>query len=214
MTISTPAGRRGDWFLSLKGRQIWPLDLRPEDVDIVEIAHALANICRFGGHVPAGFYSVAQHSVLVASVLPPELRLVGLLHDATEAYCGDLVRPLKHSPELAAFREMENAMWPAIAERFGLPLAIPGEVKEADRRMLQTERRDLLAPREWNDEGHPDYPKPYDHLDVIPWPQRGIPLPVERFLRAFESYGGHNVPWVEHVDGRPDTWTPTAEGRR
>ncbi len=161
--------RRGDWFLSLKGRKIYPFDLRPEDVDIEEIAHALGNICRFGGHVRA-FLSVAQHSVHVSRVLPAEHRLVGLLHDATEAYCSDLIRPIKHASEMAAFRRLEDAMWPAIAERFGLPLVLPSAVKVADSRMLQTERRDLLVPHPWTwtqAQADDRYPQPYD-FQIMP----------------------------------------------
>ncbi len=179
--------RRGNWFLSTKGRQIYPMDLRPEDVDIEEIAHALGNICRFGGHVPSGFYSVGQHSVHVAQVLPPHLRLVGLLHDATEAYCGDMVRPIKHMPEMAPYREMEDAIWLAIADRFSLPLELPAAVKEADARMLQTERRDLLAPHHWKwseAQADPAYPTPYaDFRIAVRWG----PGEAEReYLACFE----------------------------
>lgn len=140
------AENRGEWFLSAKGRQLYPFDMRPEDVDIEEIAHALSMLCRFNGHCRE-FYSVAQHSVLVAQALPPELALAGLLHDATEAYCGDMIRPLKRS--MPAYREVEDRIWAVIAQRFGLPQDLPPEVKEADNRMLQTERRDLLAPHRW-----------------------------------------------------------------
>jgi hypothetical protein len=141
-------GRRGDWFTSLKGHQIYPFDLRPEDIDIEEIAGALGNLCRFGGHLMR-FYSVAQHSVLVSRAVTPDLARLGLLHDATEAYCSDMVRPLKRSPEMHAFRDLEDALWCVIAVRFDLPVEIPLAVKEADNRMLITERRDLVVPHKW-----------------------------------------------------------------
>jgi uncharacterized protein len=140
------APRTGDWFLSLGGHQLYPLDTRPGDIRIEEVAHALSHICRFGGHV-RDFYSVAQHSVLVASALPEELKLVGLLHDATEAYCGDMIRPLKRS--IPRYKEIEDRIWLAVAERFSLPVELPPSVKEADNRVLQVERRDLLAPHPW-----------------------------------------------------------------
>lgn len=139
--------RRGNWMLSSKGRQLWPLDLQPEDIDIEEIAHALSNICRFGGHCRK-FYSVAQHSLLVADCSPLKLAKVGLLHDATEAYIGDMVRPLKVS--LSEFSSIEDAAWEAVAGAFDLPITIPAEVKIADARVLLGEKRDLCN----NDGGH------------------------------------------------------------
>lgn len=150
--------RTGPWFLTYSGRQFFPFDPRPEDVHPEDIAHSLAHLCRFQGHCRS-FYSVAQHSVYVALVLPPELKLAGLLHDATEAYCGDLIRPIKC--QLPAYAEIEALIWEAVAERFGLPVELPAAVKEADARLLQTERRDLLAPHPWPwtlDQGDPVRP--------------------------------------------------------
>ena len=96
------------WFLTTTGRQFWPASPDPEQIQIEDIAHALSNLCRFGGHTRE-FYSVAQHSVLVSQNVPDDLRLVGLMHDATEAYCGDMIRPLKNV--LPEFKELENGIW-------------------------------------------------------------------------------------------------------
>lgn len=156
--------RLGDWFPSVKGRQLRPFDLRPEDIDPEEIARALSNLCRFGGHLKQ-FYSVAQHSVLVASVLPDDLAFVGLLHDATEAYCGDMVRPIKS--RMPEYKLLESSIWRVIAERFGLPLELPPEVKVADDRVLMTEVRDLVAAPAKHADGWPDA-KPYGWI-VDPW---------------------------------------------
>lgn len=126
------------------------VDLRapdPAQIDVRDIAHALSRLCRWGGHVRIPVLSVAQHSSMVSEVVPPALALVGLLHDATEAYLGDVVAPIKAM--LPAFAALEREWALAIGERFGLGAQLadlPLEVKEADARMLATERRDLVAP--------------------------------------------------------------------
>lgn len=138
--------RKGDWFITFTGRQFFPLDPRPEDICIEDIAHSLANICRFGGHCRE-FYSVAQHSVHVSFLVPQIFSLVGLMHDAAEAYVGDMVRPLKRfMPE---FKSVERSVWLAIAERFSLPREMDPIVKLFDNVALLTERRDLVAPTDF-----------------------------------------------------------------
>lgn len=141
--------RTGDWFQTHSGVRFFPLDPHPEDINIDDITHALARTCRFGGHV-RDYYSVAQHSVIVSNIVPEELALYGLLHDATEAYIGDCVRPLKYS--MPQYREIEENLWGVVADRFGLHREIPAEVKHADNVALITERRDLLAnQQEWGE---------------------------------------------------------------
>ncbi|WP_029007536.1 hypothetical protein [Azospirillum halopraeferens] len=125
------------------GRQVDPFALRPEDVDLRDIAHALSLQCRFAGHTSA-FYSVAEHSVLVSMACPHEHALWGLLHDAAEAYLSDLPSPVKR--RLPAFAEAESAVLAVIAERAGLPLPVPDAVWEADRRMLVAEQQTLMRP--------------------------------------------------------------------
>jgi uncharacterized protein len=135
--------RKGDWIQTYTGRVFWPLDPQPEDVDIRDIAHALANQCRFAGHCRE-FYSVAQHSVLVALALPPELQVYGLLHDAAEAYLVDLPRPVKRS--VKGYLEAEEKVLEAIAQHFEILLPIPEAVFAEDNNALLTEKRDLMAP--------------------------------------------------------------------
>jgi len=129
------------------GRQVSLLDPRPDQIDIGDIAHGLAFQCRFNGQV-SRFYSVAQHSILVASMLPEHLKLVGLLHDAAEAYLGDIVQPLKQF--LPEFERIEQRLMTVIGERLGIRLDHHQEVKHADLVALATEKRDLL-PREKGD---------------------------------------------------------------
>lgn len=134
---------RGNWMQTASGRAYWPTAPRPEDVAIDDIAHALSNLCRYGGHCRK-FYSVAEHSVHVSRIVPREHALVALLHDATEAYCVDVPRPLKAA--LPDYQAVEALNWEAIATHFGLELEMPACVKEADTAMLLAEQRALMGP--------------------------------------------------------------------
>lgn len=132
---------RGDWMQTYTGRRFYPLDPRPEEIDRADIAHALSLLCRYGGHVDR-FYSVAEHCVLMSRAVEPEHALPALLHDATEAYVVDVPRPLKR--QLAGYAAIEEQVWFAIAYHFRLPLELPASVKEADNRILLTERAALM----------------------------------------------------------------------
>jgi len=116
-------------------------------MDIYQIGLSLSKQCRFNGHTSV-FYSVAQHSVLVSYYLPPELALAGLLHDASEAFIGDLVTPLKKRfPE---FKELEDKIQRAINLRFNLPLTVDPRIKQTDLRVLATEKRDVMPPNNYH----------------------------------------------------------------
>lgn len=193
------SGRKGDWFQTFTGRRFYLLDPKPEDIDIFDIAHALSNVCRFGGHVKE-FYSVAQHSVHVAWELmrwmaDPDVVLWGLLHDAAEAYVGDMVRPLKKSPEMAAFSVAEDAIMAAVCDRFGLSREMPEGVIAADEILLMTEKRDLfIAGRnDWS-----DYYKSITPLEetVEPWDSARAEM---MFLSSFSLYSQHKIPVVAAV---------------
>ena len=135
--------RRGDWQQTFSGVQFWPLDPRPEDVRIEDVAHHLSNLCRWCGGC-CSFYSVAEHSVRASRIVPPEDALWALLHDAAEAYVVDVPRPLKR--HLAGYAEIEAGIMGAVCERFGLPSEMPESVRRADAAMLVTELRDLMGP--------------------------------------------------------------------
>lgn len=135
--------RAGNWMQTFTGRQFWPLDPRPEEIDIDDIAVALSRACRYAGHCER-FYSVAEHSVLVSQVVPPSDALAGLLHDATEAYLVDIPRPIK--PFLVGYKDIEHRLWEVIAERFDVLPELPASVKTADNAVLLAEQQQILKP--------------------------------------------------------------------
>ncbi len=137
-----PPPRRGDWCQTFTGVAFWPLDPRPEDVRVEDIAHALSMQCRFAGHCRE-FYSVAEHSVRVSWACDFKDALWGLLHDASEAYVVDVPRPLK--PYLANYADIETSVQVAVCRRFGISITQPPSVKRADVVLLATEARDLMS---------------------------------------------------------------------
>lgn len=142
---------------------------RPQDVVAQDLAHALSRLCRFGGHART-HYSVAQHSVLVSTLVPPALALAGLLHDAAEAYVGDVVSPVKRL--LADFAQVEARVLSAVALRFAVPLWAfhTPEVAAADRAALLAERAALLppSPRAWGEDLGSPSTVPVGQ--IVPWP--------------------------------------------
>lgn len=109
---------------------------QPSDIRIDDIAYSLARLIRFNGHSPG--WSVAQHSIIVSQRCPPHLALEGLLHDAAEAYVGDVTRPLKQMLG-KVYRDIELRVESAIATRYGLVYPWPEEIKQADNDMCQSE---------------------------------------------------------------------------
>lgn len=139
--------REGGFVCTNSGIAYYPLDPRPGDIHVPDIAYALSKLCRYGGHC-LDFYSVAEHSVLASYLVPPRFALHALLHDAAEAYLVDLPRPIKRSLALykAIERRNERIIWP----HFGLPIDMPAEVHAADQTMLMTEKPVLMPPTEWD----------------------------------------------------------------
>lgn len=161
------------WTHTSRGRPMDLLDPQPDDVDLHEIARALSHQCRYNGNCKA-FYSVAEHSVHVSNWLrkqghPAEVQLAGLLHDAAEAYTGDLTWPMqqvlfgdRHGPGRSwssgamakeRYRETQARIDALICTLVGLDSSLLHHpaVKEADTRILLDERNVLLNPcdRRW-----------------------------------------------------------------
>jgi hypothetical protein len=126
-------------IITLCDRSSFRLD-EPETqrFDVVVIAHALSKICRFTGHISGtSIYSVAQHSVLVSYMVPVEDALDGLLHDAHEAYVGDMSAPLKLlCPD---YCRVERRVEVACRRSFGLADTKSEAVAEADKHMFKSE---------------------------------------------------------------------------
>jgi 5'-deoxynucleotidase YfbR-like HD superfamily hydrolase len=182
---SAPARKPDGSIHTVSGRWIDPLAPDPASIEIEDIAQALANQCRFGGHCRA-FYSVAQHSALIADVCEERggsaaEALTALMHDASEAYLVDLPHPLKHrSPLGAPYKLAEARLEEAIQARFDLAPPGPG-LKQIDRAMLATERAAIAS-------GGDPWPEldgfePLD-LEIDPWdPARARREFLERFER-------------------------------
>jgi hypothetical protein len=114
------------------------INIEPDMLTMEDIATSLSNICRFNGHLP-NFYSVAEHSVRVAWWLneqgySDDIVLTGLLHDAAEAYVGDMMRPLKRLPQMeAVFKPIEESVMKIIHQKFGGIYPHPEVIHHADR---------------------------------------------------------------------------------
>jgi 5'-deoxynucleotidase YfbR-like HD superfamily hydrolase len=147
------------WIETYSGKRFNLLNPDSEMVDITDIAHALSNTCRFGGH-SREFYSVAQHCVLCSKVAPEAISLQALLHDAPEAYINDIPTPVKGL--LPQYKQLEDKIWKIIANKYKVSEIMDPLIKEIDRRMLVTEARDLMhCNNEWVDEMEMDrYPIP------------------------------------------------------
>ncbi|MEH2564298.1 hypothetical protein V1289_003925 [Bradyrhizobium sp. AZCC 2289] len=110
------------------------------DFTIEDIAHGLANICRYSGQC-SSFYSVAEHSILVSETAVG-FEFEALLHDAAEAFLGDITRPLKQM--LPEYKRIEAEVERAILDRFGITGKLPAQVKKADLRVLAAEQKQIM----------------------------------------------------------------------
>jgi hypothetical protein len=170
------------YIRTASGRKFDFVNIEANEILIDDIAHALSHVNRFTGHTRIA-YSVAQHSVMVSRIVPVEHALAGLLHDATEAYLGDVSTPLKQL--LPEYKALEARVEAHVLGTFGLPAILPKAVKHADLVMLATEKRDLM-PRPI--EG----PETWRILEGIePLPMHLAPLPAASarslFLERFRE---------------------------
>lgn len=167
----------------------------PDSIDITSIGIALSNTCRFGGHCPV-FYSVAEHSVLATMLARSDgisndgLRAI-LLHDAAEAYVGDMVKPLKvHLPD---FQQAEQRITDAIDRAFGLDFDHwEPTIKRYDRAMLKAEKIAMWPEDKERWEGFGDDPPRSVQFQYFgPFAMRGV------FLSMAENLGLVSMPRTE-----------------
>lgn len=172
---------------TISGRLVSLVDPQPATIDIGDIAHSLALQCRFIGHLPS-HYSVAQHSCFVSEIIDdPLLQLAGLMHDAAEAYTGDLTAPMKALLRRAgsyAFDDCETRLWLAICAKFGIQARDLLAVKPYDLIARATEDRDLRGLRAVDG----IHPKPHARTIVALPANAAERLFLQRFEELFRYH--------------------------
>ncbi len=132
------------WIITYTGSKFYHLNPQPEMVCIEDIAHALAQTCRWTGHTRF-HYSVAQHSVYASHICAPEFAFDTLMHDSSETYLGDMNRPLKHFTQAGpAYLLIEEKVEKVIFKKFGVRFPLSEAVKKADTQMLYAEKAQLM----------------------------------------------------------------------
>lgn len=157
------------WLGTKSGKKIDLLNPDPKQITIEDIATGLSNVARFNGQVK-DWYSVAEHSIHVAELLPNGMKILGLLHDASEAYICDVPSPLKWLLG-DAYRDVERRLQGAIGEALGLGQSLvdlPRVVKQADAVLLYSEK-ELLQP------------------EGIQWPPAAPVLRYPRLIREYRT---------------------------
>jgi len=146
----------GDYITTFTGKKFPLFDPGPDDICVEDIAHHLSRICRYTGapdyRIPNGFYSVAEHSVFVALKAPVQHRMAALLHDAAEAYIGDLARPLKYMKGMDAYRDLDTKIERVIAKKFGLEYPWNPIIKDLDNRIIVDEKQTFIKDPDWSSE--------------------------------------------------------------
>lgn len=170
---------RGEWITTKSGIKFHLEDPRSDEIEITDIAFALAGLNRFTGHSRV---TVAQHCVIGSYEVPERFALEFLLHDAAEAYVGDVNRPLKNIIG-RLYRPVSKRIDRAIRAKYGLPLEESGVVKLVDGRMCLTESRDQMSDRnhEWKEHRALS---PFPNIIITVWSSR---YAEDSFLRRFHE---------------------------
>jgi hypothetical protein len=134
---------------TVTGKYIDLLDITPDDIDIEDIAYGLAHTARFAGQTRT-FYSVLEHSIAVSMEVPHKFKLEALLHDASEAYIGDMPTPIKN--RMPDYKYVESCIMDAVAKKFGISWPLSEVVKAADKKILEQEWDLIVIGDDWQDE--------------------------------------------------------------
>lgn len=193
------------WLQTFTGRAVEPGDFKVEHVDRYDIAHALSHVCRFTGHV-SRFYSVAEHSILVASVIDewtlgvgymargllgkvvrtPKGQAVahGLMHDASEAFLADIAAPVKRLPAFAEYRKLEEHVQSTIESAFGIyDSSVTLKTSETLKISALTKRADLIVLK-------------YEAARLMLPPPKDWALPDSEPWQSFECLRAHAAGWT------------------
>lgn len=196
--------KRDVFIRTVSGRAIYFLDMEASEISILDIAHSLARLCRYNGHIATGdaIYSVAQHSVLVSDLVDMHCRQqdvaedyrlalvrAALLHDATEAYIGDITGPLKALLR-PIITPIEEAVDLRIAQQFGVPLDLFAHpvIKLVDMSIRRNEAEKFCPMGAEGlcvaTEGGEEYSKLNVGIDLSPW---NVYRAQRRFLSKFSE---------------------------
>jgi hypothetical protein len=186
MLVTDTKRKAVDWVGTFTGRRFWPSAPKVDDITIIDIAHHLSNICRYNGSTIA-HYSVAQHSCILCDYVQkarsgtPLDCLQILMHDAPEAWIGDMARPIKqHAPD---YRKMDHDVTVVVRSWMGWDgLPIPDWQDELDTRIIADERAQVVFDQEndWLMDGV----EPLD-VDIEPWTAR---LSEQQFLARYATF--------------------------
>lgn len=198
------------WTLTASGIKLYYLNPTAEMINLNDICHSLGNICRFTG-ATGQFYSVAQHSLMVGTLVKEALEkegapytaeffdqvLAALLHDAAEAYVNDIASPLKLAIN-GRYSEVEQGLIDCVFEHFEIDRDYyNGTVKLADNIALQVERYWLMP-------DHPDWPKVPEMEMVYPKPPFKDPITAAKELETSVRYCIKQRTWLGEMDDREE----------
>jgi len=170
---------KDSWMRTFTGLQFDFLNIKACQIHILDIAHSLANQCRFTGHIKE-FYSVAEHSLIVSHLVPEEFALAGLLHDASEAYLADINKPAKSL--LPQYYELEKKVQAAIAKRYDFKHGTD-EVQYADNTALIAEAKHLLEEKDFSGWGEIEYDETFVYKSIPLTPRQAEQKFMLRFLK-------------------------------